>query len=101
MSSPQAQAGSPPSSGSEDKPRLSAEQKKANHIASERKRRTEIRQQFDRLTTIVPHTKGMARSEAIVLRRTVDALKAEEAERKRLIARLEELGERVEDEFKR
>lgn len=54
-----------------DKPRLTAEQKKANHIESERKRREAIRGGFENLADIVPESKGQARSEGVVLANTV------------------------------
>lgn len=48
---------------------LSPAEKKANHIASEQKRRQAIRDGFDRLTDLVPSlTRAQGRSEAIVLR---------------------------------
>ncbi len=61
--------------GSNDKPRLSAEQKKKNHIESEKKRREAIRAGFERLSRIIPDCEGQARSEAVVLQRTVAYLR--------------------------
>jgi heteromeric Ino2p/Ino4p transcription factor len=61
--------------GSNDKPRLSAEQKKKNHIESEKKRREAIRAGFEKLSRIVPDCEGQARSEAVVLQRTVAYLR--------------------------
>ncbi|KAF2211751.1 hypothetical protein CERZMDRAFT_11682, partial [Cercospora zeae-maydis SCOH1-5] len=58
------------------KSRLTEEQKKRNHIESEKKRREAIRNGFDRLSTIVPGMQGQARSEAIVLAATVDHMRA-------------------------
>lgn len=50
---------------------LTAEEKKANHIASEQKRRQAIREGFDRLTEVVPGlTKSQGRSETIVLQKS-------------------------------
>lgn len=60
---------------STEKPRLSAEQKKANHIESERKRRDTIRQKFEKLTELVPECEGQARSEGTVLAATVKYIK--------------------------
>ena len=57
--------------GGNDKPRLTAEQKKRNHIESEKKRREAIRAGFERLSKIIPDCEGQARSESIVLQRTV------------------------------
>ncbi|KAK8208351.1 hypothetical protein IWZ00DRAFT_427162, partial [Phyllosticta capitalensis] len=58
-----------------DKPRLTEEEKKNNHIASEQKRRQAIRQGFDKLASIVPGMEGQGRSEAIVLDATVKMLR--------------------------
>ncbi|CAK1357517.1 hypothetical protein CB0940_07752 [Cercospora beticola] len=58
------------------KSRLTEEQKKRNHIESEKKRREAIRNGFDRLSTIVPGMQGQARSEAIVLAATVDYMRS-------------------------
>ena len=58
-------------SSNDNKTRLSAEQKKKNHIESERKRREAIRAGFQRLSEIVPDTQGQARSEGVVLANTV------------------------------
>src|ERR1700761_813861 len=61
--------------GANDRPRLSAEQKKKNHIESEKKRREAIRAGFERLSQAVPGLEGQARSEAVVLQRTVEFLR--------------------------
>lgn len=61
---------------------LTPEEKKANHIQSEQKRRQVIRDAFDELTTIVPGLgRAQSKSEAIVLRRTIDYIKEQEQER--------------------
>ncbi|KAG9714418.1 hypothetical protein KCU73_g16218, partial [Aureobasidium melanogenum] len=44
-----------------DKPRLTEQEKKNNHIASEQKRRQAIREGFDRLAEIVPGMSGQGR----------------------------------------
>ncbi|KAK8187199.1 uncharacterized protein BKA78DRAFT_237803, partial [Phyllosticta capitalensis] len=67
-----------------DKPRLTEEEKKNNHIASEQKRRQAIRQGFDKLASIVPGMEGQGRSEAIVLDATVKMLREQYAEQVRL-----------------
>lgn len=54
---------------SAERPRLSEQEKKNNHIASEQKRRMAIREGFDRLTEIVPGLEGQGRSESIVLKK--------------------------------
>ncbi|RQM05904.1 hypothetical protein DH86_00002230 [Scytalidium sp. 3C] len=84
----------------DEKPRLSEHEKKANHIASEQKRRQAIREGFDRLTEIVPGLEGQGRSESIVLKKTVDFMRLQIEERKRLIERVEQLGGTVEDGMK-
>lgn len=67
---------SSPLNSASAKARLTEEQKKRNHIESEKKRREAIRNGFDRLSTIVPGMQGQARSEAIVLAATVDHMRA-------------------------
>ncbi|TVY52456.1 Protein max [Lachnellula suecica] len=85
----------------EEKPRLSEHEKKANHIASEQKRRQAIREGFDRLTELVPGLEGQGRSESVVLKKTVDYMRAQLEERRRLVGRIEEAGGRVEDGMRR
>ena len=68
------------------KARLTEEQKKKNHIESEKKRREAIRQGFDRLSTLVPGMQGQARSEAIVLAATVEHMRAMVAQREQIAA---------------
>ncbi|AOW02235.1 basic helix-loop-helix transcription factor Yas1p [Yarrowia lipolytica] len=71
---------------------LTVEEKKANHIASEQKRRQAIREGFERITKIVPNLdKSQGRSEAIVLNKTVAFLKNLIAEGKELELRCNEL----------
>ncbi|KAB2581005.1 hypothetical protein BFW01_g6697 [Lasiodiplodia theobromae] len=71
--------------GQPEKPRLTEEEKKNNHIASEQKRRQAIRQGFDRLASIVPGMEGQGRSEAIVLDATVKYMREQYAEQQRLV----------------
>ncbi|KAL2818387.1 Maf-like protein-domain-containing protein [Aspergillus granulosus] len=80
------------SGGDRDKPRLTEQEKKNNHIASEQKRRAAIREGFDRLTELVPGLEGQGRSESIVLRKTVDFIHLKIQERKELIAEIERRG---------
>lgn len=87
--------------GLEEKPRLSEHEKKANHIASEQKRRQAIREGFDRLTELVPGLEGQGRSESVVLKKTVDYMRAQLEERRRLVDRVEDLGGHVEEGMKR
>ncbi|KAL2258373.1 hypothetical protein VTK26DRAFT_8339 [Humicola hyalothermophila] len=83
-----------------DKPRLTEKEKKANHIASEQKRRQAIREGFDRLTELVPGLQGQARSEGIVLHGTVGYIRKLMSERRAMIEALEARGVAVEPELK-
>lgn len=60
-----------------EKPRLTEQEKKTNHIASEQKRRQAIREGFDKLAGMVPGMSGQGRSEAVVLGATLNYLKAQ------------------------
>ncbi|KAK5011331.1 hypothetical protein BJ546DRAFT_362277 [Cryomyces antarcticus] len=75
-----------------DKPRLSEQAKKENHIASEQKRRQAIREGFDRLASIVPGMEGLGRSEAVVLEATVKHMRDELVKRKRLLQKAKDNG---------
>lgn len=83
-----------------DKPRLTDQEKKSNHIASEQKRRAAIREGFDRLTELVPGLEGQGRSESIVLQKTVDFIHTQLQDRQDLIAEIETKGGRVDDSFR-
>ncbi|KAL4893771.1 hypothetical protein BDV59DRAFT_177118 [Aspergillus ambiguus] len=83
-----------------DKPRLTEQEKKNNHIASEQKRRAAIREGFDRLTVLVPGLEGQGRSESIVLKKTVDFIHLQLQERQELIAEIERRGGRIDDTFR-
>lgn len=74
--------------GAGDRPRLTDAQKKQNHIESEKKRREAIRAGFERLAKIIPECAGQARSEAVVLQRTVAYLRE-------LLQKKEELRQRA------
>lgn len=97
-----------------EKPRLTEQEKKSNHIASEQKRRQAIREGYDRVADITPGMKGQGRSEALVLNAaiefanrcvtsrvcscdTADALSREIAEQHRLVAQAESQGINVDD----
>ncbi|KAI8093427.1 uncharacterized protein BX664DRAFT_329684 [Halteromyces radiatus] len=54
---------------------LTDAEKKANHIASEQKRRQNIRLGFDQLIEIVPALNTGNRSEALILQKSVDHIK--------------------------
>lgn len=121
----------------DDRPRLTEEEKKQNHIASgmpapppvsqrrrhvfsmtrprkfrdatkkakvsspEQKRRQAIREGFDRLTELVPGLEGQARSEGMVLKRTVEYMREKVAQRQALVERLEKAGVEVDHKFMR
>ncbi|GAO15704.1 hypothetical protein UVI_02018830 [Ustilaginoidea virens] len=87
--------------GADEKPRLTEEEKKQNHIASEQKRRQAIREGFDRLTELVPGLEGQGRSEGLVLKRTVEYMRQQIQERRTLIDRIELAGGHVDDDFKK
>ncbi|KAK0656064.1 helix-loop-helix DNA-binding domain-containing protein [Cercophora newfieldiana] len=84
----------------DERPRLTEEEKKANHIASEQKRRQAIRNGFDRLTELVPGLENQGRSEGLVLVKTVEFIREQVEERKRLVKELEERGVKVPDSQK-
>ncbi|CAH0056530.1 unnamed protein product [Clonostachys solani] len=85
----------------DDKPRLTEEEKKQNHIASEQKRRQAIREGFDRLTELVPGLEGQGRSEGLVLKRTVDFMRDKIEERREMVDRIEQAGGEVDEKLKR
>ena len=82
-----------------EKQRLTEQEKKNNHIASEQKRRAAIREGFDRLTELVPGLEGQGRSEGIVLQKTVDYIRLQLEERQQLIADVESKGGRIDESF--
>ncbi|KAF9923015.1 hypothetical protein FBU30_006871 [Linnemannia zychae] len=69
---------------------LTEAEKKANHIASEQKRRQNIRIGFDSLVEIVPTLSECQRSEALILQKSVDYIQ-------RLLDQKSELKNRVRD----
>lgn len=83
-----------------EKPRLTEQEKKNNHIASEQKRRAAIREGFDRLTELVPGLTGQGRSEGMVLRKTVDFIHVKLQERQELIEEIEKRGGKVDDRIR-
>lgn len=120
-----ANANSSNGNNGEEKPRLSEHEKKANHIASgelcvsfhlvsvcllcvwsngcdyaEQKRRLAIREGFDRLADLVPGLEGQGRSESVVLKKTVDYIRVQLEERRRLVEEAESLGVMVEEGLK-
>lgn len=80
------------SSNIPEKPRLSEQEKKNNHIASEQKRRQAIREGFDRLASIVPGMAGQGRSESVVLQATVQYMREQMAKKEELRAAVRQLG---------
>lgn len=84
----------------DDKPRLTEEEKKQNHIASEQKRREAIRAGFDRLCELVPGLEGHGRSEGFVLKETVKYMREQLARRRELIEAAESRGVTVPDHLK-
>lgn len=77
-----------------EKPRLTAEQRKANHITSEHKRRFGIREAFDQLADLTPGMAKRGRQEALVLAAFNVEMRKELADRWR---NLEELRRRGQD----
>jgi len=70
-------------------------------MRAEQKRRQAIREGFDRLTELVPGLEGQGRSESVVLKKTVDYMRAQVEERRRLVAQIEERGGVVEEEMRK
>ncbi len=83
-----------------EKPRLTEQEKKNNHIASEQKRRAAIREGFDRLTELVPGLEGQGRSESVVLKKSVDYMREVLQERRELVREVEARGGMVEARLK-
>ncbi|GAN06187.1 helix-loop-helix DNA-binding domain-containing protein [Mucor ambiguus] len=70
---------------------LSEDQKKANHIASEQKRRANIRIGFDQLVDMVPALDNCHRSEALILQKSVEYIKDLVQDKNNLRERVREL----------
>jgi heteromeric Ino2p/Ino4p transcription factor len=85
------------SSPPKEKPRLTEQEKKNNHIASEQKRRQAIRDGFDRLATLVPGMEGQGRSESLVLHGSIDKIKEEKDIYNQLLAQAKAKGLDVSD----
>jgi heteromeric Ino2p/Ino4p transcription factor len=98
-------ADSPSSGSSETAPRpkfvLTEEQKKANHIQSEQKRREKIREQYDKLADLTPGMEGQGRSEGRVLEEAAKFAQVLKEERDKLIAEIEALGGIVDPSLKK
>ena len=105
MSSPQGTHETTPSSGDEarsgtGKARLTEDQKKANHITSEKKRRKTIRGESIRITKIIPGAAADFRSEQKVIAHVADYTAQLLQERAELIRELEVRGLAVEERLK-
>ncbi|KAJ1897195.1 Transcription factor [Kickxella alabastrina] len=71
---------------------LTENEKKANHIASEQKRRQNIRVGYDQLIQIVPTLTPSQRSEALILQKTVEYIKYLLMEREILEGQLDDVN---------
>ncbi|KAF8424389.1 hypothetical protein EV426DRAFT_666001 [Tirmania nivea] len=80
--------------------RLTEQEKKNNHIASEQKRRNAIRDGFDKLAELIPGCEGQGRSEGVMLNRSIGYINDQLVERRALIAKIEALGGTVPPELK-
>ncbi|KAF9302107.1 hypothetical protein BGZ74_005847 [Mortierella antarctica] len=81
---------------------LTDAEKKANHIASEQKRRQNIRIGFDSLVDIVPSLSDCHRSEALILQKSVDYIQRLLHQKNQLKSKVRDLqnnlGESIDDE---
>lgn len=84
----------------DEKPRLTEEQKRQNHITSEQKRRQAIRDGFDKLAEIVPGIQGQGRSEGHVLNVSVQHILEQLDRRSSLIQDIEARGGTVPEHLK-
>lgn len=82
------------------KPRLTEAEKKANHVASEQKRRQKIREAYARMARIIPGAEGKERSEEALLRLYLAYVKELKEQRQLLIGMVESEGGVVEDELR-
>ncbi|KAI8351586.1 hypothetical protein B0O80DRAFT_377072, partial [Mortierella sp. GBAus27b] len=90
--SPTPTQSSQPRSGKKPQHELLTEaEKKANHIASEQKRRQNIRVGFDSLVEIVPSLSDCHRSEAVILQKSVEYIQRLLSQKKDLKNRVREL----------
>ena len=81
-----------PSPTAADKPRLSEQEKKNNHIASEQKRRQAIREGFDELASLTPGMEGQGRSEALVFQGFIAEMRRQLIRRWKLVEMMENQG---------
>lgn len=80
---------------------LSDDQKRANHIASEQKRRNTIRGGFKELTEIIPTLKNISNSKSTILFKSVDYIRQLEKRNKSLRERLSSLQTRLQHKHHR
>ncbi|KAG0214690.1 hypothetical protein BGX33_001948 [Mortierella sp. NVP41] len=92
-SQPPSSTPAPAKSGTKKPPHelLTEAEKKANHIASEQKRRQNIRVGFDSLVEIVPTLSDCHRSEAVILQKSVDYIHRLLSQKNELKSRVREL----------
>ncbi|ORY02222.1 hypothetical protein K493DRAFT_200507, partial [Basidiobolus meristosporus CBS 931.73] len=76
---------------------LTEEEKRANHIASEQKRRNMIRTGFRDLSEIVPSLRDMNNSKSTILFKAVDFIKRLERKNQRLKNKANVLQKRLEE----
>jgi heteromeric Ino2p/Ino4p transcription factor len=67
---------------------------------AEQKRRQAIRDGFDHLCEIIPGMEGQGRSEGLVLKRTVEYMREQLEQRRRLVQEREARGEVVDEKLK-
>lgn len=84
----------------DDRPRLTEEEKKQNHIQSEHKRRTQIRNGLEAVSKIVPDCENLTRSEGVLLHKLVEFMAMHMEERQKMIKELESLGQEVDPQMK-
>ncbi|KAI9494858.1 helix-loop-helix DNA-binding domain-containing protein, partial [Zychaea mexicana] len=76
---------------------LTEDEKRANHIASEQKRRSTIRNGFKDLTDLIPTLKNINNSKSTVLFKAVDFIRHLEKRNKGLHEKIATLEARVQD----
>ncbi|ORY99826.1 hypothetical protein BCR42DRAFT_430012 [Absidia repens] len=96
VSTPAPTSGSVPTTVTQHQPTvLTKSEKRVNHIASEQKRRQNIRTGFQQLTDLIPSLKNMPHSKSTILFKTADYIKHSEKRNKVLQERLKHLQRRV------
>ncbi|KAI8811864.1 hypothetical protein BJ742DRAFT_850875 [Cladochytrium replicatum] len=78
---------------------LTEEEKRANHIESEKKRRLNIKVGFDQLVELVPSLTNCHRSEALILEKSVEHVRYLLRQREELKARLTELSKNLGEDW--